>query len=225
MVVTKKKFVVEKYINMQCGMVSETADRYQKLWDSTEKGVVNSVGMKESFIPSFHKHFLNTYYMLQWAQTWINTFYSKGEKKHFRWRRLYTSIDAWKIMVGLKNCRHSKLWRIKFCRREAADEAEVCNNSYYALSATLHNMHACMLSGVLLFATPWAIVHQAPLSMGFSRQDYWSRLPFPPPGNLPNPGIEPMSPHLLHCRQILYHWATRKAPIICVGCSNSYYMQ
>ena len=36
--------------------------------------------------------------------------------------------------------------------------------------------------------------HQAPLSMGFSRQEYWSRLPCPPPGNLPEPGIEPMSP-------------------------------
>ena len=44
------------------------------------------------------------------------------------------------------------------------------------------------------FATPWTVVHQAPLSMGFPRQKYWSGLPFPPPGELPNPGIEPMSP-------------------------------
>ena len=41
--------------------------------------------------------------------------------------------------------------------------------------------------------TPWTVARQAPLSMGFSRQEYWTGLPFPPPGNLPNPGIEPVS--------------------------------
>ena len=41
--------------------------------------------------------------------------------------------------------------------------------------------------------TPWTAAHQAPLSMGFSRQEYWSGLPFPPPGALPDPGIEPTS--------------------------------
>ena len=46
-------------------------------------------------------------------------------------------------------------------------------------------------SHVQLFATLWTIVHQAPLSMGFSRQEYWSGLPCPPPADLPNPGIEP----------------------------------
>ena len=50
------------------------------------------------------------------------------------------------------------------------------------------------LSRVRLFATPWTVAHQAPLSMGFSRQEYWSGLPCPPPGDLPYPGIEPMSP-------------------------------
>ena len=44
--------------------------------------------------------------------------------------------------------------------------------------------------------TPWTVACQAPLSMGFSRQEYWSRLPFPSPGDLPNPGIEPGSPAL-----------------------------
>ena len=54
----------------------------------------------------------------------------------------------------------------------------------------------CMLSHfsrIWLFVTPWTGAHQAPLSMGFSRQEYWSRLPFPTPGDLPNPGIEPIS--------------------------------
>ena len=55
-------------------------------------------------------------------------------------------------------------------------------------------VHAQSLSCVQLFATPSTIAHQAPLSMGFARQEYWSWLPFPPPGNLPNPGIKPASP-------------------------------
>ena len=52
------------------------------------------------------------------------------------------------------------------------------------------------LSHVQLFAAPWTVAHQAPPSMGFSRQEYWSGLPFPSPGDLPNSGIEPRSPVL-----------------------------
>ena len=54
-------------------------------------------------------------------------------------------------------------------------------------------MHACMLrsfSHVQLFKTPWTVACQAPLSMGFSRPEHWSGLPCPPPGDLPDPGIE-----------------------------------
>ena len=60
-------------------------------------------------------------------------------------------------------------------------------------------MHAQLLSHIQLFVTPWTVALQAPLSMGFSRQEYWSGLPFPPPGDLPGPGIKhvkfPLSPH------------------------------
>ena len=52
------------------------------------------------------------------------------------------------------------------------------------------------LSRVQLFVTPSTVAHQAPPSMGFSRHDYWSRLPFPSPGNLSDPGIKPASPTL-----------------------------
>ena len=51
-----------------------------------------------------------------------------------------------------------------------------------------------VVSHAQLFATPWTVAHQAPLSMGFSRQECWSGLPFPPPGDLPNAGIELASP-------------------------------
>ena len=64
------------------------------------------------------------------------------------------------------------------------------------------NMHAgamvlpaCSVASVAfgLFVTPWTIAHQAPLSLGFSRQEYWNGLPFLPPRDLPDPGIEPVS--------------------------------
>ena len=58
-------------------------------------------------------------------------------------------------------------------------------------------MIACAMlscfSRVQFFVTPWTVARQASLSMGFSRQEYWSGLPCPPPGDLPDPGIEPMS--------------------------------
>ena len=55
-------------------------------------------------------------------------------------------------------------------------------------------MYVCVcLSRVQLFETPWTVAHQAPLSMGFSRQEYWSELPCPSPANPPDPGIEPGS--------------------------------
>ena len=53
---------------------------------------------------------------------------------------------------------------------------------------------AWSLSGVQLFATPWTVTHQATLSMGFFKQEYWSGLPFPPPEDLPDQGIKPTSP-------------------------------
>ena len=65
------------------------------------------------------------------------------------------------------------------------------------------------LSSVLPFTTPWTVADQAPPSMGFSRQEYWSGLPFPPPGDLPNPGIKPGSPALQTRRFTI--WATREA--------------
>ena len=64
--------------------------------------------------------------------------------------------------------------------------------------------YACVLSHlshVQLCVTLWTVAHQASLSMGFSRQEYWNGMLSPPPGDLPDPGMEP---GLLHCRQILY---------------------
>ena len=53
-----------------------------------------------------------------------------------------------------------------------------------------------LFSRVQLFVTLWSVAHQAPLSMGFSRQEHWSGLPCPPPGDLPDPGVKPLFPEL-----------------------------
>ena len=78
----------------------------------------------------------------------------------------------------------------------------------------------CVLGGVVLFshlvlsdssATPWTAAHQSSLSIGFPRQEYWSGLPFPPPGDLPDPGIKPTSPTLAG------EFFTSEPPGKCVG--------
>ena len=77
-----------------------------------------------------------------------------------------------------------------------------CRQILYHLS---HYMLACMLSGVWLFVTPWTVAHQASLSVEFSRQEYWSGLPFPPPWDLPDSGTEWIH---VSCngRQILFYF-------------------
>ena len=95
--------------------------------------------------------------------------------------------------------------------------------------------YALVAKSCLILATPWTVARQAPLSMGFSRQEYWSGLSFPSPGGLPDPGIEPefpVSPALacglftsrevqphdyaalisMHCRQILYCLSHQGSP-------------
>ena len=64
------------------------------------------------------------------------------------------------------------------------------------ITSTMEKVKVKSLSRFWLFVTPWTVAHQAPLSMGFSRQEFWSGLPFPSPGDLPDPGIEPRSPAL-----------------------------
>ena len=78
------------------------------------------------------------------------------------------------------------------------------------------NMLASLFPHLLDFLAPkaaylrdWAKLVQAPLSVEFSRRECWSGLPFPPPGNLPNPGIKPS---LLHCRRFLYHLSHQGSP-------------
>ena len=73
---------------------------------------------------------------------------------------------------------------LKYFPSEDSTECSWCVNAHFCL---------CVLSCVRLFVAPWIVALQAHLSMEFSRQQYWSGLPFPPPEDLPNPGIEPVS--------------------------------
>ena len=71
-------------------------------------------------------------------------------------------------------------------------------------------LSTCVLSHVWLFVAPQTVARQAPLSMEFSRQEYWSRLPFPTLGDLPNPGMEPTTLCLLH-------WQVDSLPLVPPG--------
>ena len=78
----------------------------------------------------------------------------------------------------------------QFC--EHAKDYRIINFQW--VNCTVCELCMCVLSRVRLFATPWTVAHQAALSMGFPRQEYWSGLPFPLAGDLPDLGVEPMSP-------------------------------
>ena len=71
-------------------------------------------------------------------------------------------------------------------------------------------MVACVLSHFRVSETPWTVAHQAPQSIGFPRQEYWNGLPWPPPGDLPDPGTEPMALSLLH-------WQAGSLPLVPPG--------
>ena len=79
-------------------------------------------------------------------------------------------------------------------------------------------VHPRVFSCVQLFVIIWMIAHQVPLSMGFSRQECWSGLPFLPPRNLPDPGIEP---HLLHWQADYLPLSHLGSPIIAIGSLNT----
>ena len=98
---------------------------------------------------------------------WVAMSSSRGSSQPRDWTRVSHTID-----------RFFTIWAIREAQRKPKkDWSEVKS-----------------LSHVQLFATPWTVAHQAPRSMGFSRQEYWSGLPFPSPGDLTDPGIEPGSP-------------------------------
>ena len=146
---------------------------------------------------------------------------------YFFWYRAESTISQWYLVIGQhlglllrQRCLGSCWTGSKSCcwpgacepmQNDPSELLSFCVPSLWNQSwVQLHQM--CKLSDlshVWLFATPWTVAHQALLSMGFSRKEYWSGLPFLSSGDLPHPGSNLC---LLHCRQILYLWATREAP-------------
>ena len=95
------------------------------------------------------------------------------------------------LLIGITSC-HNRT-QIQYIFFKLPLNSDVC--LLYNYSCQSLRSEVKWLSRVRLFATPWTVAYQAP-SMGFSRQEYWSGLPFPSPGDLPNPEIEPGSPAL-----------------------------
>ena len=120
------------------------------------------------------------------------------------------------VDLGLYFCSNHLLHgRRHLSQRHLSFELRSCfiqSFQYYFLTLLL----VCVLSHVQLFETPWTVTRQAPLSMGFPRLEYWSELPSPSPGGLPNTSVKPaslVSPVLIG-RRVLYCWATRKARMV-----------
>ena len=89
-------------------------------------------------------------------------------------------------------------WGVKRTVQSHMPESDISLSLSFPCHYLLSKVCVCakllqLLSCVQLFVTLWTVAHQAPLSMGFSRQEYWSELPCRPPGDLPDPGIKPTS--------------------------------
>ena len=93
---------------------------------------------------------------------------------------------------------------------------------YHAWFLISDSLYVYILSGNCLFATPWTIAHQAPLSMGLSRQEYWHGLPCPSPGDLPDPGTELTSPALQAHALLLRYWGS---PCVVGSPPSSHYIR
>ena len=123
---------------------------------------------------------------------------------------IYARMNEWKNLWWQ--------WRLLFWwqrnelgERSQRDTTEILFSEFPSQTVTAMRLNntktECVLSRVRLFAIPWTVARQAPLFMGFSRQEHWSGWPFPPLGDLPDPGIEPHLLCLLHWQAILYHCA------------------
>ena len=117
------------------------------------------------------------------------------------WALNFASYSSMHSMIydNIINCRvrfsSLDLERVLYSRFSGSHFGSIDLLSLVILEFLILNFsrHACMLSHfsyVWLFATLWTVTHQAPLSMGFCRQEYWSGFPCPPPGDLPDPGIK-----------------------------------
>ena len=124
----------------------------------------------------------------------------------------WTCISGWIAYPSSSLCEY--FLQLRFDKNERAKGLRFTNLLRAKVKIQVRILKCVyVLSCVRHFATPWTVICQASLSMEFPRQEYWSGLPYPPPGDLPEPGIEPIS-LCVFCigRWILHHWATWEAP-------------
>ena len=121
-----------------------------------------------------------------------NTYFKKKPTRTLAILKVYSLLSFWNSIFAILNLGRDDL---------GVDQVPYL---YFAIVQSL--------SCVQLFETPWTVAHQAPLSMEFSRHEYWSGLPFLPPGYLPDPGIKHVSYVSCIDRWILYHYATWDVP-------------
>ena len=150
-----------------------------------------------------------TYFMSSWV-CWSSIILAESEEE---WKSLLMKVKEKSEKVGLKlNIQKTKImasgpitsWKIEEETVETVTDFILGGSKITADGEYSREIKRCLLLGwkvkslshVLLFATPWTVAHQAPPSMGFSSQECWSGLPFPSPGDLLDPGIEPRSPAL-----------------------------
>ena len=144
-----------------------------------------------SFIPSTGIHWAPT--MCQaWARAGNDSLYLHGD---------YTRVGSTVSEQTYSRIQSKKSWEAKerWMSPKALQTGCPCTASWrrwFLNFMCKSEKKVKSLSRVQLFATPWTVAYQAPPSMGFSRQECWSGLPFPSPGDLPNPGIKPGSPAL-----------------------------
>ena len=129
-----------------------------------------------------------------------NTCSRNLESTHYSPSLVSFLLNSWGKLSALRGGLCHPLPREKTCMEAGFPEesagpepSRVTLASYWPGARLLLLSHQIVYDS---FGTPWTIAHQTPLSMGFSRQEYWSELPLSCPGNVPDPGIEPMSPAL-----------------------------
>ena len=147
------------------------------LWNSDRRGGSWHEAMEQTWLPSYFHSVNPLWYPTAWTQLLQDNgsgFYHLPPNNSVRYKSILTPGLSDKETEAKWTPNIPALWG---CKR-------------------LWGRCACKLSYVRLLVTPWTIAHQAPLSIGFSRQENWSRLPFPSPGDLPDPGTEPASPAL-----------------------------
>ena len=126
-----------------------------------------------------------------WARC-LNKHLTKGDTWWLKWhKRILNIINHYKMFKYVEQLEFSQ-WLLLGTHNDLASLENSLTVSYTVDIVWKWKSLSC----VWLFATPWTVPRQVPLSMELSRQEYWSGVPFPPPGDLPNSGIKPRSPAL-----------------------------